>query len=462
MRVSDRSTSRYIPGPWVVVLFAFAVILWIGGGASRADVFGQPLVRAAAWTCLALVVLFGTTRPVRSARPVLLLLTGASLIAAIQLVPLPPGLWQSLPGRSLYNGTEAALAGPAVWRPLAIVPSTAWNALGSLIVPFVMWCLMTRVRGVGDKHFLLLLLGLVLAGMGMGMLQFAGIPLHDPLVNGGGEVSGTFANHNHFALMMACGIALVPVWVFLDGRSPGWRAPVAVGLVLFLALSIVASGSRAGTLAGIVALGCGLLMVRRPLRRTLAPYPKWVLPALIAAFITIVVGVVILSIVADRALSINRAMTIDPGQDMRHRALPTVLSMIREYFPFGAGLGSFDTVFRAHEPFNLLKPTFFNRAHDDFLEIVLDTGLAGATLLLAGFGWWLWASVRAWRAGPGADTLLARLGSVLVLLVMAASVVDYPARTPMIMALLVIAGVWLDGIPRRADASALPESAEHL
>lgn len=444
------------------MLFAFAVILWIGGGASRADVFGQPLVRAAAWTCLALVVVFGTSRPVRPARPVLLLLAGAALIAAIQLVPLPPGLWQSLPGRSLYKGTEAVLAGPAVWRPLAIVPSTAWNALGSLIVPFVMWCLMTRVRGIDDEHFLLFLLGLVLAGMGMGLLQFAGIPLHDPLVNGGGEVSGTFANHNHFALMMACGIALVPAWAFFDGRSPGWRAPLAVGLVLFLALSIIASGSRAGTLAGTIALGCGLLIVRRPLRRTLARYPRWVFPALITVIIAIIVGVVVLSIVADRALSINRAITIDPGQDMRTRALPTVLLMVKEYFPFGAGLGSFDAVFRAHEPFNLLKPTFFNRAHDDFIEIVLDTGLAGAMLLLAGLGWWLWASMRAWRAGPGTSTLLGRLGSVLILLVMLASIVDYPARTPMIMALLVIAGVWLDGVPRRADASALPESDEHL
>ena len=63
---------------------------------------------------------------------------------------------------------------------------------------------------------------------------------------------------------------------------------------------------------------------------------------------------VLISVAAGRAVSINRALTVDAGQDMRARGLPTVLEMIRTYFPFGSGLGGFDPIFRIHEPFELL------------------------------------------------------------------------------------------------------------
>jgi hypothetical protein len=49
-----------------------------------------------------------------------------------------------------------------------------------------------------------------------------------------------------------------------------------------------------------------------------------------------------LSISADRAVSVNRLLMVDAESDMRGRALPTVLAMIRAYFPVGSGLGGFD------------------------------------------------------------------------------------------------------------------------
>src|SRR3546814_18506461 len=118
---------------------------------------------------------------------------------------------------------------------------------------------------------------------------------------------------------------------------------------------------------------------------------------------------------------------------MRARGLPTVLSMIAAYFPAGAGFGGFDPIFRLHEPFRLLKPTYFNHAHNDFLEVVLDGGLPAALLLLVAIGWYAIASIRAWRAS-GRHSVLPTLGSSILLLVFVASAFDYPARTPMLIA----------------------------
>ncbi|MFI2901517.1 O-antigen ligase family protein, partial [Klebsiella aerogenes] len=89
---------------------------------------------------------------------------------------------------------------------------------------------------------------------------------------------------------------------------------------------------------------------------------------------------------------------LDAGADVRVHALPSVLAMIRIYFPAGSGFGGFDTIFRVHEPYALLKPTYFNHAHNDWLEILLDGGLPAALLLVVALGWWLRASIRVWRA----------------------------------------------------------------
>src|SRR3546814_3653142 len=103
--------------------------------------------------------------------------------------------------------------------------------------------------------------------------------------------------------------------------------------------------------------------------------------------------------------------------------------MIAAYFPAGACFCGFYPIFRLHEPFQLLKPTYFNHAHNDFLEIVLDGGLPALLLMLVAIGWYGMASMRAWR-GSGRHSVLPKLGSAILFLVFVASAFDYPARTP--------------------------------
>jgi O-antigen ligase len=153
-----------------------------------------------------------------------------------------------------------------------------------------------------------------------------------------------------------------------------------------------------------------------------------------------------------------RALGMDAAQDVRARALPTVLAMIGNYFPAGAGFGGFDLLFRMHEPFHLLKPTHFNHAHNDFLEILLDGGVAGAFLLVGAIGWWAIASVRAWRDGATTSCL----GSAILLLVFVASLSDYPARTPIVMAVVAVAATWLAARQPTAERAPLPADRQQL
>ncbi|WP_158638016.1 O-antigen ligase family protein [Sphingomonas ginsenosidivorax] len=399
------------------------------------------------------MALLGSRRPVLRGKVVLGFVLASILLAALQLVPLPPAWWAGLPGRSAYAVADVIAGGAPPWRPMAIVPSLTRNALNSLVVPLATVLLIADPRRVNDRLILRLLVCLVVATMGLGLLQFAGIPLYVPIINGGDEISGNFANKNHYALVMAFGLMLVPVWAFYEQRAMNWRVPVTLALIPLLVLAILASGSRAGMAVGIIALAVAGVLVRRPLRYALRRYPRWVLPSVVGGMIVTLVSLFAVSFVAGRAVSVDRALALDPSQDMRRSGLPTVWAMVGEYFPIGAGLGSFDTIFRQHEPISLLKLTYFNRAHDDFLEIVLDAGLLGLVLMMAVLGWWAAMSWRVWRPRKISDTVLPRVGSAMLLLTMLASIVDYPARTPMIMFLVVIAAVWLGEHSEQGEGS---------
>lgn len=433
------------------LLFALCAAVWLAGGASRADVLGQVVVRAFAWLALIIAILFMDRPPLRQFGAVGFLFSATIVLLVIQMIPLPPALWQALPARAVLTG---AVEGDQPWRPWSIVPGGTLNALGSLVVPAATMLLVVGLGGRGRRSLPPILLALMTASAVLGVLQFGGVRFDNPLVNEGlGGVSGTFANRNHFALFLACGCLLAPAWAFQGGRAPGWRVLVVIGLMLLFVLMILASGSRAGLIVGTVGAMTGWAIVWNDVRRSLRGTPRWVPFASMAGIVVLLTIAVLASIAAGRAESIARVFSVDSSQDIRNRAVSTMLRMVGEYFPLGSGFGTFDPVFRMHEPFDLLKPTYFNHAHDDFLEVALEGGLPGITLLLAALGWLGRATIRA--IGGGRSALFARVGAGMLWLIAIASIFDYPARTPIVMMTIVIAALWAQGT-KPEPRSALP------
>lgn len=446
--------SPFRPDLSLVLVIAMFALLWVMGGASRAETLGQVFVRAGSWLLLVLAILFGPRPAMAGVRPVVILLCAAVALPLLQLVPLPPAWWQSLPGRDILNIPGE----PVIWRPWTMAPGATRNALASLIVPAAMLVLLTQASERTRSWLPTILLVMIAAAVLLGLLQFSGAGFNSPFLNDTpGQVSAIFANRNHLALFVALGCLIAPVWAFLDQRALKWRGPMAAALVLLFVLTILATGSRSGMFAGALALALALAMIGRSLRRRFAHLPAWVLPTLIVAAAIVLAGFVWLSFIAERADSIDRLLDVETGTDMRRRALPVVISMIQTYMPFGSGMGGFDPVFRIHEPANLLKFTYFNQAHNDFLGVALDGGLPGVLLLAAAILWWLLASIRVVRTAPNTEVMLARLGSAIIFLILVASLTDYPARTPTIMAVVVLAAFWLARGAKVAMQAALPK-----
>lgn len=454
--------SRFRPSLAAALLGVLLAALWLAGGTSRADMLGQAVVRLVAFMALTLALLRGPRPDFVAVRPVAWLFLAIILFALLQLVPLPSSLWSALPGRDLL--TQANFDhDPDLWRPWAIVPSAARNAAASLVVPACVLILVTALTERERAFLPAVVLGLIVAGAFFAVLQFSGVALDNPFIDGGAPaITGNFANRNHFALFLAAGCLVATVWMLGKGRVKVDRLAVAGGLVLLFVLLVLGGGSRAGLAVTLIALPISLFLVWKNRGRLGRKLPAWVGPTGIGLAVVAIVLLVLISIGAGRAVAIDRLFAQDPGQDLRSRALPTVIDAIGAYFPFGSGLGGFDPIFRIHETSALLDRVYFNHAHNDYLEIALDTGLPGILLLVAAIGWWAFASFKVWRAKSATEIMHGQLGSAILLLVFVASAFDYPARTPMMMALITIAAIWLSRGAYAVRRGALPGRDQSL
>src|SRR5690606_24029124 len=107
-------------------------------------------------------------------RSPLFMLGALALTISAQLVPLPPALWQALPGRAAL-AEAPQLAGVAeVWRPLSMAPDLTRNSLVSLLAPVA---IIIGYAGINARHrrsLMLVLLMILAATTTLGILQITG------------------------------------------------------------------------------------------------------------------------------------------------------------------------------------------------------------------------------------------------------------------------------------------------
>ena len=260
-------------------------------------------------------------------------------------------------------------------------------------------------------------IGAALAGLLIGLVQMTqadGGWAYPYSETSKGSLVGWFANRNHEATML---LALTPLAAVL-AAGRGASRWIAGAFLLIVLVAIGAVRSRAGVLlAGPVLILTAAVLLRQPgfaRRRSV-----WIAAG----------AVVVVSLLAVTTLALTPILSrfgADTLPEFRYRAWPLIWSEAQLHLPFGSGLGSFDRVFRAIEPLSLVAPVYFNHAHNDFLELWLETGWFGAAAVIALAAW---IGVAAWRAWRRRDSSLARAASVGVLVLAATSWVDYPLRT---------------------------------
>ena len=351
------------------------------------------------------------------------LIAGVIGLPLIHILPLPPGLWAHLPG-----GADRILAlklaglSPG-WAPLSLAPEETLGCLLALIPPTAMFLGVLQARTADLRGLILLWLLIGALCFVLGMAQIAGGP-HSLFylyreTNPDAPV-GLFANKNHEAALF---LALTPLAVSLALRRA--RAGdqtlrlLAVAFVFLALVGISVIRSRAGlAMAPLAVLGAALLIWRD------GKGGRWASLGLATAAVLAVCAVlwVGLTPILDR-------FAPDPAQDARFQTWPTIAHAADVYQPFGAGFGTFARIYASVEPLTLVGPTYLNHAHNDYLEIWFEGGWPGVALGLTFVIWFAGVSLRAWRDTKGREASIARAGSLALVMLMAASTVDYPLRT---------------------------------
>ena len=416
------------------------------GGASQGNAW--PLAAAELLSLPGLAIGLGLTmlRWSPALRWPVVLLVAIISIPLLQLVPLPASIWTILPGRpQIVQALSVAGIAP-IAQPWSLTPGATFHSLLALSPAIAVFLITPHLTLPGRIRLVVLTLGVAMTGVVLGIAQVAGGP-ESPLrfysqTNLTSGV-GFFSNRNHQAGALACMIPLAAAWASGGERHDRAvdrllnRIALALGAVFIVGVAV--SGSRAGVLLAIAAVIGGFALRGRSEFSNRVP----VLLGLGAAAL-----VLMLAAQAGQFPVLER-FSHEPALDLRWQAAPLVVSAARTYFPFGSGIGSFIPIYQTVEQPWILGAEIFNHAHDDYLEITLEAGLA-AWIIFAGFmAWWLRLSLSIWRSRAGdAMTKLSCAGSVVATLLLVHSAVDYPLRTVALETLFAFALGLMVRLPR--------------
>jgi O-antigen ligase len=407
-----------------------------------------------------------------SARLALFACAAIAAVPLLQLIPLSPALWTALPNRAPVKEAFELTDQPLPWMPLSADPNaTALSAL-SLLVPTSIFLATVLLGRQQRRSVSLVLLGAGVVSVFVGLSQVAQGPsssLRFFDFSNTSEAIGFFANRNHFAALLYCMTILAAAWALEKSFGSATGAPgagrafttanVVAALASFTILVALVSAqamarSRAGLGLTIVALigAFALAFSERRATSGLTPTRIFVVAILLAGMFATQFAL----------YRIMERFADDPLKDARIAFARSTIEAAKSFMPLGSGMGSFVPVYALFEkPQDVLANTFANRAHNDVLELWLESGVLGIGLMAAFLGWFVLRCVAVWRSkknAEGLDRSLARAATLIVGLLLLHSFVDYPLRTAAMMAIFAFACGLLVDPPDARDSGDVVKS----
>lgn len=367
------------------------------------------------------------------------------MLAAFQLMGLPSALL-----RILSPNTLRAVRSALPWKVdvsdigISLYPLGTQLSVFQYLACFGIFVLVIGLFRSADGR---LLLAWSLTGVGVG-LALTGLCQHwrsDGAIYGfwqsvyGGASFGPFVNRNHFAGYLGMILPISAALIFI-GRSPEerrsperpargdslyWSRIVALCCFLLIFIALVSSLSRGGIISVAVA-GCLMSAVawrKATARRAgLAFAAIFVVGALLGAYYA---GPELV----ERLRGLCGQLTT-PLRTSRALATLRTLELFALYPAFGTGLGSFSAVFaRVQSP--ELGLGLYRHAHNDWAQLVAETGVVGVAIALVFVAMLVWLAYgRLRRDGTGSGWWLTLGSSASVAALAVHSAVDFNLHVP--------------------------------
>jgi O-antigen ligase len=184
----------------------------------------------------------------------------------------------------------------------------------------------------------------------------------------GGTPFGPFVNRNHYAGFIGM---LIPLGLGLCLTSETRAKKILFGfMTVIMAVSLFFSLSRGGIISFLAGMGLFsfLIMKSRIQQRKI----------LSIAIFLIVLSAYLLYLGIDPV--IDRFYKTDISKLARLKVWSATIDAIKDFWFMGTGLGTFIHVFPLYEPVEI--HSIFDHAHNDYLELILETGLVGTIMTI--------------------------------------------------------------------------------
>ncbi|MCP4267899.1 MAG: O-antigen ligase family protein [Candidatus Brocadiaceae bacterium] len=208
-------------------------------------------------------------------------------------------------------------------------------------------------------------------------------------------VTGTYINRNHFSWYMALVICTGFGYLtyissgFIKTNVSGWRQRLSriinqvgtkTGLLFFIILimssSLILSGSRMGICSFITSVI--LMSLIKSKKMSLRKISIVLIPV---CLIALWIG---LNPVFKRFSQITNTMGVEGS---RSHIWKDTSNLIKEFPVLGTGLGTYEYAFPKYK--TIKRQRLYDHAHNDYLELISNTGFAGFVIIIAGGAYYL-------------------------------------------------------------------------
>ncbi len=358
----------------------------------------------------------------------------------LQALPLPPGLVRVLsPASFHFHHAYAPGLSASSFLTLSLAPAETLRQGLTLLAYILAAVLVLRVlehfRQMERLAAVLVCLGVFQAVYGLFELSRARpwILFTRKLINLD-SVTGTFVNRNHLAgylemiIPLALGL-LISRLGFFSLRTRGSavefrevinllsRKSFALNILLMaasvvMAVAVVKSQSRAGVF--LVIFTFLLLLMMSLFHLTASGEGRRLARNMINALFLIIL---LFSLAAGMTAVMNRFSADDTiFKGGRTLFWENTMPVIGDYPVFGSGLGTFASVYPAYDPEG--GEMRLTHAHNDYLELMIETGILGFLLLAGAVIWILVRCFRVWKARHNLEVKGLAMGGLVSLVVM--------------------------------------------
>jgi O-antigen ligase/tetratricopeptide (TPR) repeat protein len=424
--------------PFILLAFLYFSVIFFGGAHLWAQsilllgIFGTGLCFL--WRGWLTGTLTGRDLLLFFRDPVSLAGLGFLLWVVFSLVPLPAGFLRFLSPGAWRIWEAASLAGAKFPHPFSLYPYITLNSLTFGAALFIFYQ-MARLGLPSRSSMEILVIGLLILGtlesLYAMVLLAGGHPytLWWERTVGQGMATGSFIDRNHLAgfLSMLICLGIGYLWALVQARpepvkrkrpnrverleghlralgNRGILVLAAVALMLTALLSTASRGGALSLLAGMLFM-TGMIGARYLKNRK----------ALVLLLALIVTCGYVGTLALDRVLA--RFQNFAEGFEERLALARATWRMAADFPLTGTGLGTFEFAFPAYQ--DSLAEVLIDYAHNDWVQLLAETGWVGLALVGGGLVWLLGSGAARWFKGRDPFSLGIGLGTLGALLAIA-------------------------------------------